>query len=73
MYIIFQILCTLHHVLHPNTNYSPSPLTFPLGVPPGGVVVKFAHPALVAWDLQVRIAGTDLYTTHQAMLRQRPA
>ena len=26
MYIIFQILYTLHHVHHPNTNHSASPL-----------------------------------------------
>ena len=35
---------------------------------PGDVVVKFMRSALAAWGSEVRILGTDLYTTCQAML-----
>ena len=39
---------------------------------PGGVVVKFARSALVAWRSQVWTPGMDLYTARQAMLYQHP-
>ena len=39
---------------------------------PGGIVVKFAHPALAAQGLQVQILGTDLHTTHQDILWLHP-
>ena len=42
------------------------------GSRPGGTVVKFVHSALVARGSQVRIPGTDVHTTHQAMLWQCP-
>ena len=37
---------------------------------PGGAVVKFAHSALAAWGLPVRILDVDLRTACQAMLWQ---
>ena len=39
---------------------------------PSGIVVKFTRSTSVAQDLQVRILGTDLHTTHQAMLWWHP-
>ena len=39
---------------------------------PGGIVAKFAHTTSAAWDSQVWIPGTDLYTAHQATLWWRP-
>ena len=39
---------------------------------PSGVVVKFMHFASVAQGSQVQILGTDLHTTHQAMMRWHP-
>ena len=38
------------------------------GSQPGGIVVKFTRSASAAWGLWVRILGTDLHTTHRAML-----
>ena len=38
------------------------------GSQPRGMLVKFAHSASVAKDLQVWILGMDLYTAHQAVL-----
>ena len=38
----------------------------------GGIVVKFVHSALVAKSSWVLIPGSDLYTTHQAMLWRCP-
>ena len=35
-------------------------------------MVKLVHSALAAQGLQVQITDSDLYTTHQAMLWQRP-
>ena len=39
---------------------------------PGGVVVNFAHSALVAWGSWVWILDVDLHTVHQATLWQCP-
>ena len=43
-----------------------------LGGQPRGRVVKFAHSALVAQGLPVRIPGVALHTARQAMLWQHP-
>ena len=39
---------------------------------PGGIVIKFVCFASAAQGLRVQIPGTDLHTTHQAMLWQNP-
>ena len=38
----------------------------------GDIMVKFMHSALAAQGSRVRILGTDLHTTHQAMLWWHP-
>ena len=42
------------------------------GNQPSGIVIKFAHSALVAQGSWVQILGVELHTTHQAMLWQHP-
>ena len=39
---------------------------------PGGIVVKFVHPALAAWDSWVQISGADLHNSHQVTLWEHP-
>ena len=43
-----------------------------VGAGPVLYVVKFVYSASVAWGSQVQILGTDLHTTHQAMLWRHP-
>lgn len=43
-----------------------------IGGRPGGIMVKFRYSTSMVWGSQVQILGSDLHTTHQAVLGWHP-